>query len=269
MVRRGEKRDSVRYALLLLRLKQGAKVKFLPVPPAHNHFPYFHDVEILLPRLRAREDRRKGFCSPFRAVSIFSFWCQWDDRVSLRSEDDGQVERVLGFARTHTCPKGEMHITMGMMRCPAHLQGGGHMCKGVGVCFSPLPDGENGGPRQKRMRRKIHFPKRSIALPFGGKAIFLPLLLLSFSLTVPFANLKFKSLFFPRAMVVVVGGGSRKKRKRILSDSPLASGKRKEEKEDGPPCEGGIFFVPGNRPSTAAVKFGKPKYLLHAISPRF
>ncbi len=134
--------------------------------------------------------------------------------------------------------------------------------------FFALPDGENGGPRQKRMRRKIHFPKRSIALPFGGKAIFLLLLLLlSFSLTVPFANLKFKSLFFPRAMVVV-GGGDRKKRKRILSDSPLASGKRKEEKEDGPPCEGGIFFfVPGNRPSTAAVKFGKPKYLLHAISP--
>ena len=106
------------------------------LPPAHNHFPYFHDVEILLPRLRAREDRRKGFCSPFRAVSIFSFWCQWDDRVSLRSEDDGQVERVLGFARTHTCPKGEMHITMGMMRCPAHLQGCGHMCvKGWACVF--------------------------------------------------------------------------------------------------------------------------------------
>ena len=102
MMRRGEKRDSVRYALLLLRLKQGAKVKFLPVPPAHNHFPYFHDVEILLPRLRAREEGRgRAPCSPFRAVSIFFFWCQWDDRVSLRSED-GQVERVLGFAHTHT-----------------------------------------------------------------------------------------------------------------------------------------------------------------------
>ncbi len=138
MVRRGEKRDSVRYALLLLRLKQGAKVKFLPVPPAHNHFPYFHDVEILLPRLRAREDRRKGFCSPFRAVSIFSFWCQWDDRVSLRSEDDGQVEKGSWVRARHThLPerRDAHHNGYDALPCPSSRMWA-HVCERVGVCFS-------------------------------------------------------------------------------------------------------------------------------------